>query len=304
MITATTSSRAVRPEAADPRWAFLSAHSRTIARYARKFVLGTGIDAEDFESELRAYVAETFGSYDPARSAPSTWLWLRAQHVRRTLIRGRSGIRGRKGTAEGTIVALDSEPGEAPTAGERAHVTDPRASLEDGVALASVLSGGRGLARIEAVVARGLLDGVATAEIDAVIAPLVSESDLAEDGRALPRVRRNVIASLRRRLLGEPDPSRERLLARFAAAGAAVAALRRRGVDVSRPMALARIGEGKIADLESTILAIRISTALDDLLLLEELGIDPTPALEAFTSPDQIADLEDEIEALAATAAP
>jgi DNA-directed RNA polymerase specialized sigma24 family protein len=55
---------------------------------ARRFVCGTSLDREDYRCELIADLAAIHPKYDPQRSAPITWIWMRAQKVRRGMVRG------------------------------------------------------------------------------------------------------------------------------------------------------------------------------------------------------------------------
>lgn len=70
-----------------PAWAWTLQHSKAIDRLARKFTWGTSLDVEDFRQELIADLVDVFPKYDAAKAGPTTWMWMRASKVRRSLTR-------------------------------------------------------------------------------------------------------------------------------------------------------------------------------------------------------------------------
>lgn len=114
-----------------PAWAWVLQHSRLIERAAKRFAIGTSIPREELRSELIADLAAVFGKYDPARSAPSTWIWMRASKVRRGLVR--AAIRGSAAPLPGAEAGDHEEyrRSELPApVGSRGHVARAEAQAE------------------------------------------------------------------------------------------------------------------------------------------------------------------------------
>jgi len=70
-----------------PRFAFVLQHARVIDAATRSVCSGTLLSFEDFRSELVVDLVETFEKWSPDRGAASTWIYMRARHVRRGLVR-------------------------------------------------------------------------------------------------------------------------------------------------------------------------------------------------------------------------
>jgi len=69
-------------------WAFVLRHQKMIRRYARKW--GSVLNEDDkaeMEQNLILRVVERFPSYDPAKSAPSTWIGWQARAVQTYRVR-------------------------------------------------------------------------------------------------------------------------------------------------------------------------------------------------------------------------
>lgn len=75
-----------------PAWAWVLSHATLIDRVAWTFVRGTSLTHEDYRAELIADLASMHAKYDPARAGATTWIWLRAARVRRTMVR--AAVRG------------------------------------------------------------------------------------------------------------------------------------------------------------------------------------------------------------------
>jgi DNA-directed RNA polymerase specialized sigma24 family protein len=88
-----------------PAWAWILSHSTLIERFAWKFVRGTSLTHDDFRAELIADLAAIFPRFDPHRASPSTWIWMRAAKVRRTMVR--AAVRG---SAAPLLDELDEVP--------------------------------------------------------------------------------------------------------------------------------------------------------------------------------------------------
>jgi hypothetical protein len=70
-----------------PRFAFVLEHARIIDGATRSVCAGTLLAFEDFRSELVVDLVETFEKWSPDRGAPSTWIYMRARHIRRGMVR-------------------------------------------------------------------------------------------------------------------------------------------------------------------------------------------------------------------------
>lgn len=70
-----------------PRFAFVLQYARVIDAATRSVCSGTLLSFEDFRSELVVDLVETFEKWNPERGAASTWIYMRARHVRRGLVR-------------------------------------------------------------------------------------------------------------------------------------------------------------------------------------------------------------------------
>jgi hypothetical protein len=70
-----------------PRFAFVLQYARVIDGATRSVCSGTLLSFEDFRGELVLDLVETFEKWSPERGAASTWIYMRARHVRRGLVR-------------------------------------------------------------------------------------------------------------------------------------------------------------------------------------------------------------------------
>jgi RNA polymerase sigma factor (sigma-70 family) len=70
-----------------PRFAFVLQHARVIDAATRRYCSGTLLSFEDYRSELVLDLVETFERWNPERGAASTWIYMRARHVCRGLVR-------------------------------------------------------------------------------------------------------------------------------------------------------------------------------------------------------------------------
>lgn len=70
-----------------PQFAFVLEHSKTIGQAARFFAKGTPLSPADVASELKVDLIDKWGKYTPDRGTPQNWIYMRARHVRRTLVR-------------------------------------------------------------------------------------------------------------------------------------------------------------------------------------------------------------------------
>ena len=70
-----------------PRFAFILEHARIIDGATRSVCTGTLLAFEDFRSELVVDLVETFDKWSPDRGAASTWIYMRARHIRRGMVR-------------------------------------------------------------------------------------------------------------------------------------------------------------------------------------------------------------------------
>lgn len=114
-----------------PAWAWILQHSARIEKIAWAFVRRTSLDYEDFRGELIADLAAMFPAYDASRGGPGAWVWLRAQRVRRTMIRAKMREERKNKQSIGfldDIVAHGHEPSIA--AGQRGSRERFEASVE------------------------------------------------------------------------------------------------------------------------------------------------------------------------------
>lgn len=71
-------------------WAWVMQHADLIRGAAFKLSAGTGIEAADLHSDLIVYIVERHHTYDPGRSAPSTWVWWQGLAVKKVLTQHRA----------------------------------------------------------------------------------------------------------------------------------------------------------------------------------------------------------------------
>jgi hypothetical protein len=81
-----------------PAWSWVLQHAECIERMAWLIVKNTPLDVEDARGALIADLAATFHKYDPERGQPGTYIWMRAQYIRRTMVR--AGLRARTRVCE------------------------------------------------------------------------------------------------------------------------------------------------------------------------------------------------------------
>jgi hypothetical protein len=67
-------------------WAFVLEHARTIDRMTAHFCSDSRIDRDDLRQETCLWIARLHASYDPSRSAPSSWIWWMARRARQSLL--------------------------------------------------------------------------------------------------------------------------------------------------------------------------------------------------------------------------
>ena len=68
-------------------WGFVLQNARTIQAAAYKVWTDRRVEREDFHHELIVDIARNHHKFDADRSAPSTWVWLRARAVKDHLLR-------------------------------------------------------------------------------------------------------------------------------------------------------------------------------------------------------------------------
>lgn len=76
-----------QPTATAPPFAFILANAKTIERAARHYARGTPLPPEDVAAELKIDLIEKWGKYKPERGSASNWIYMRARHVRRSMVR-------------------------------------------------------------------------------------------------------------------------------------------------------------------------------------------------------------------------
>lgn len=67
-------------------WCWVLEHSRIARAAAYRMSVGSQTDADDMHSSLLVRLVERWHSYDPKRSAPSTWIWWQARAVRTAMV--------------------------------------------------------------------------------------------------------------------------------------------------------------------------------------------------------------------------
>lgn len=93
-----------------PVWSWILQHADAIERQAWVVVRGTPLDIDDARSALIADLATQFHKYDAERGQPGTFIWMRGQYVRRTMVR--AGLRSK--TRGAPLSELDAAPAESP----------------------------------------------------------------------------------------------------------------------------------------------------------------------------------------------
>jgi DNA-directed RNA polymerase specialized sigma24 family protein len=67
-------------------WCWVLEHSRVARAAAYRMAVGSQMDADDLHSSLLVRMVEKWHTYDPSRSAPSTWIWWQARAVRTAMV--------------------------------------------------------------------------------------------------------------------------------------------------------------------------------------------------------------------------
>lgn len=98
-------------------WGFVLQNARVIQAAAYKLWTDRRVEREDFHHDLIIDIARNHHKFDPARSAPSTWVWLRARSVKDHKLRALSC---RKDRQHGVRPVLDRDE-------ETGSVIDPAA---------------------------------------------------------------------------------------------------------------------------------------------------------------------------------
>ena len=70
-------------------WAWMLSHAKIIKQTAYKFSVETGVENDDFHSELVIRVVEKHSSFDSNLSSPATWIWWQAKAVAKILVHRR-----------------------------------------------------------------------------------------------------------------------------------------------------------------------------------------------------------------------
>lgn len=70
-------------------WAWMLSHARLIKQTAYKFSIETGVDVDDFHSELVIRVVEKHSNFNKDLSSPATWVWWQAKAVAKLLVHRR-----------------------------------------------------------------------------------------------------------------------------------------------------------------------------------------------------------------------
>lgn len=74
------------PAAHAVEWGFVLQHALVIEKYARKLCTDPRLDADDLRQEAIVWITRLHGSYDPARSAPSSWIYFMVRRARQALL--------------------------------------------------------------------------------------------------------------------------------------------------------------------------------------------------------------------------
>lgn len=77
-----------RPADYSVEWSFVLRHARTIERYALKMSGDSRVGFDDIRQESVIWIIRNLGSYDPARSAPTSWIYFMVRRARQELIHG------------------------------------------------------------------------------------------------------------------------------------------------------------------------------------------------------------------------
>jgi hypothetical protein len=67
-------------------WAWILQNARMICGISAKLSANTGLDKDDFHSELKLRLVERWAEYDNSRSSPSTWVWWQARAVKTHMV--------------------------------------------------------------------------------------------------------------------------------------------------------------------------------------------------------------------------
>lgn len=92
-----------RPADYAAEWGFVLQHARTIERYAWKMSGDSRVGFDDIRQEAIVWIIRNLGSYDPSRSAPTSWIYFMVRRARQELL---SSV-NRRGARELQVDAAD-----------------------------------------------------------------------------------------------------------------------------------------------------------------------------------------------------